>query len=1231
MKRSSYRERDYAFGQTFLTLRTSIGLTQADLARRLRISRKAVGEWEAGKTYPTAEHLKAVIALAVGQQVWPSGREEAEIRAFWQAAHQKVLLDEAWLGTLLSDAQAPRAAEPGDQISGAAQAPARRRPRLDWGDALAVTSFYGREWELDLLSQWVVQERCRVVSVLGQGGIGKSALATQVMHRVAEDFEVVIWRSLRDAPTYEALLDDCLQVLAPQALRDPSASLESRQNLLLDCLRSQRVLLVYDNLESFLEEREDSGHIRPGYEGFARVLRRVAETEHQSCWLLTSREKPADLVPLEGDRAPVRTLRLARLDAEACQQLLAEKGVAGSGASHLRLIQAYAGNPLALKIVAQTIVDLFDGQIALFLEQGEVVFGGVRALLAQQFTRLSVAEQTVLLWLAIVREPVSMERLLALLVTPLSRAQVLEAIEALHHRSLIERGQHPGSFTLQSVVLEYATGQLLAEAASEIEQGRLVRLIEHGLELATVKEYIRQTQQRLTVAPLLAQVRSAYPERGEVEERLLTLLVSLRARADYAQGYGPANLLALLRMLRGHLHGLDLSRLSIRGAFLQGVQMQDTSLAGATLRDTLFTESFDVIRTLAISPDGQSWATGSRRGDVQVWMQGGKVLHQSWQAHADTVRALAFSLDGTTLATGSWDGAIKLWDLERGALLWANWLPTKIQRIAFAPDGRTLASGGGDGIVRLWDTTSGALLRAFPSQSRQVQALAWSPDGRLLASGSQDGSIRIWEQPREQPDAGVQLFAGHTSWVTGLAFAPDGRTLASGSVDQTVKLWEVESGLCLQTLAGHTTSVTAIAWSPDGNLLASSWRDPMIWLWDVEASRYRAVLHGHEAGVDTIAFTPDSHHLLSGSDDGTLRLWDVEHGLCVQSLQSYAISLYDVAWSPDGTKIASAGTDTLVTIWDVESLALPRVLCGHRHVVYGVAWSPDGKMLASSGWDSTIRLWDAATETSVQTLQDPDHVDAFIFGVAWSPDGKWLAGASTIRGVQVWEVNTGVRRWVGQTHAAATRVAWSPDGTRLASCSDDGSVFLWDATSGILLLQLAGHQGIVKSVAWSPDSRRLASGSGNQGRGESGEIFVWDAHSGQRVHAFVGYSGVVSALAWAASGERLISGGSNGMVRWWDVQRRECVRIRKAHQGTVQSLKVSPDGRTLASCGDDGAIKIWDVQSGEDLRTLRRDRPYERLKITGIRGLTQAQKATLHALGAIEDEASPSPEQAAQV
>src|SRR5439155_24006478 len=132
-------------------------------------------------------------------------------------------------------------------------APAGGGSRVDWGDALDVPSFYGREQELAQLSQWVLQERCRVVSVLGLGGLGKSALVVSAMHQLAAHFQVVLFRSLRDAPSCEALLDDCLQVLAPQLLSLMPASLESRISRLLEHLRNSRVLLVLDNLESLLE------------------------------------------------------------------------------------------------------------------------------------------------------------------------------------------------------------------------------------------------------------------------------------------------------------------------------------------------------------------------------------------------------------------------------------------------------------------------------------------------------------------------------------------------------------------------------------------------------------------------------------------------------------------------------------------------------------------------------------------------------------------------------------------------------------------------------------------------------------------------------------------------------------------------------------------------------------------------------------------------------------------
>jgi hypothetical protein len=196
-------------------------------------------------------------------------------------------------------------------------------------------------------------------------------------------------------------------------------------------------------------------------------------------------------------------------------------------------------------------------------------------------------------WLAILREPVTLEELQAVLVARLAPTHLLETVDGLRRRSLVERGQRAGSFTLQSVVLEFVNSSLLSTASEEIRQGRLALLREHGLSQAQAKEYVRESQERLLLAPLLSRLESRYGGRAEVEERVRELLATVRAQAQAAQGYGPANLVALLRLLRGDLRGLDLSQLSLRGVFLQGVQMQDTTLCGTTLRESVFTESFD--------------------------------------------------------------------------------------------------------------------------------------------------------------------------------------------------------------------------------------------------------------------------------------------------------------------------------------------------------------------------------------------------------------------------------------------------------------------------------------------------------------------------------------------------------------------------------------------------------------------------------------------------------------
>jgi WD40 repeat protein/transcriptional regulator with XRE-family HTH domain len=1219
-----YREHKYEFGKQVLALRTRAALTQSGLAAAVGVHRRSVQNWETGISYPKAEILQRLIVIYLRHRAFTPGREREEAWALWNLSAQDgrqtfAAFDETWFahawsvyGEALADDHGGEA-QPVDAAVSLAGRPDTARAFVDENEAIAVSTLYGRETDLDTMQRWIIDHRCRVVTIVGLGGIGKSSLAIATARRLLPQFERVLFRSLQNGPSPTELLDQTIRAFSDQRVMPP-ATVADKIARLVQLMQEQRCLLVLDNYETILQPGALTGTYRAGYGDYGELLRQLSQRSHASCLVLTSREKPTELGPFEGHAMPVRTLQLSSLSYGACESLLAAKEIVGTPGDVQALVHLYGGNPLALQLVAEPIRELFAGDIASFLALGDAFFSGVGQLLEQHLARSTPLEQAVLYWLAIERELVPFSALLTLVGAAVSRREVLAALESLRRRVLIERGSDRLAFSLQPVILEFVTDRLGHSVAQEIVDGRPQLLLSHPLVQASAKEYVRLSQERLIAAPLLERLVALAGGAVMAERRLLALLASWRRRPVAEQGYGPGAVVNLLRLLRGHLGGLELSQLALRQAYLQGVEMRDTSLADAAIQECVFTETFDAIRSVGFSPTGEYCAAGSRRGEVRVWLGGSLTLHRMWRAHDDMVSALAFSPDGRTVATaGAWDGAVKVWDPSSGALLWSGSHTSRINSVAFAPGGGRLASSGDDGVVRIWDVTTGAELQVLPHPGH-VAVVAWSLDGQRLASGDMAGDIWLWELSQAEPTTTSWMLEGHTNAVAGLAFAPDG-TLASASWDHTVRLWNCQERRVQRTLRGHIDRVSRVAWSPDGLTLASTGRDRTIWLWDVGRSSYRVVLQGHGAEIDGLAFTPDGARLLSGSEDGTLRLWDAARGVCTRVIQGYAASLYDVDWSPDGAQVVSGGSDRVVAIHSVADGVTERVLHGHGGGVIGVSWRPDGRVIASSEWHNAIRLWDPAG-TCLHVLAYPDDTGNFFDQLAWSRDGERLAAGTYTHGAAIFEIAA-----KGLAHANRAfptwirHVAWSPDGTRLAGGGADGTLYLWEAAEATPPHRLGGHRSSVTCVAWSPDGTQLVSGSGDRA---SGELFVWDARRGSRSQMLGAHPSMVTAVAWGAGEDTVVSGGADGALRWWDLQRSLCLEVRHGHRGVVQALRRSPDGTRLASCGDDGAVRIWDLRSGAHLTTLRRDRPYERLDITGIRGVTEAQLAMLRMLGAIE-------------
>lgn len=1225
-----YRQRKYEFGKQLFELRTRLLLTQGQFAEQIGVHWHSVQKWETGESYPKAETLQRLIAVCLRHHAFANGNEEEEAKSLWQqvsedGSRRLPSFDESWFARTRAQA-GPPAAIPTDTsassvdsgaISTTATAagpivasPDMPRAIIDLGEVIAVPNLIGREDELATLQQWVVEDHCRVVAVVGLGGIGKSSLTMVFAQRALSEFDVVLFRSLQNGPPLAAVLDHTIITVSDQKAIPPEGFTD-KLALLVQLLRERRCLLILDNFESIMQPGALTGTYRTGYADYGSLVQALSEREHRSCLLLTSREKPSELGQWESRHAPVRALQLTGLPDEACRLILAMKDIVVSEREVHALQNLYDGNPLALNLISGPIRDLFGGDIATFLSTGYAYFNGVHKLMEQHFARLTSLERTIVYWFALQRELMPLDMLLDKLGAEASPREVLAALESLILRGQVERGADSPTFTLQPMILEFVTEQVIDTMCQEIASTRPHLIENHAVIQATAKDYVRHRQEQLVAAQLLERLVTLCRSMDAVELRFMALLDFWRDQPQLMQGYGPGNIVNLLRLLRGDLRGVDLSRLALRGVYLQGVEMHNARLSGASLQDCVVSEACGIVHTVASTPSGSYWAASSINGAVHVWRNGGRTTHLSIPAHDRAVMALAFSPDERILASGSWDCTVKLWDMQSGALVSIlEGHSDYVQSVAYSPDGRLLASGSDDQTLRIWEIASGACRRTIHAHTDNTYGVAWSPDGKWIASCGFDRKIHIWDVAS---GLCIKTLVGHTQPMTKVTFSPDGRMLASGSFDHTVRIWDVASGECIQVFAEHSSTVVAVAWSPDGRTIASSSFDGTIRLWRLDRSTSQRVLFGHGATVYSIAFTAGGTMLLSGSDDQTIRVWDVANGWSVRVLKVYGLFFFSVVWSPDGTALLSANSDATLTIWDAASGSVRSTLRGHIHAVYAVAWSPDGRWVASGGFGRTVHIWDTATEVCVRTIQA--HSD-LIYRLAWSPDGHWLASTGRDQTVRIWDVNTGTCRWVAHSHTSPINdVVWSPDGQRLASCSEDRTVRLWRAADGILLQTLSGHQTAVAGVAWSPDGRQLASSGGG---GAAGELFVWDAESGALLRSFAGITSVVFRIAWRQDGKVLFGGGSAGAIYWWDVANGTEIARRQSHIGWVRSLCVSPDGLTLASSGEDGIIHLWDIERAERIRTLRIDRPYERMDISGLAGVSEAQRAALIALGAVE-------------
>ncbi len=1161
------------------------GWSQEYLAERVGSDPKTVGRWEGGLTLPQAKYRRKLVELfGIDAKEFGLPTRYSSNQARVQAS--SIAIESSYEGNIQG-------------IQGGILS-------KDLIEAPALEHFYGRVQELSELDQWIRHDRCRIVTITGSGGVGKTIFAAKVVEQVKNDFEYIFWRSLQNVPSLSYILKECLQFLSDQRRGKVPENSREQIQILMRCLQERRCLLILDNFESVFQPGKRAGSYQNGYEDYGTLLLRAGTMEHGSCLLMTSREKPKEIARLEGKATSVRTLLLPGLGQAEGRTILKNKGLSGSDEQWSELIVSYAGNPLALKLIAESIQMLFNGDIGHFLEQGQTAFGEMSELLDQQFQRLSFLEREIFIWLAIEREAVLLEDLQKDLPRPVSRGELFEVLLSLLRRSLIE-STGSARFTLQPVIMDYVTNYLTKRACKEFGEELSPTWIHFAFVKAQVKDYVRESQRRLILGPIAERLLHMFGEEHVAQKVREMFSTQLQLQVQQS-GYLATNGLHLLLYLRYDLRGLDVSHFVVRQAYLQGVALPEVNFTGTYFMDTIFSDTFSNILSVAFSPDGQLLAAGTATGEIWVYQaQRGTPLF-TCHGHRDGVWSLAFNPQGSTLISGSDDQTVRVWDLtSHDCLMLLNLHTNRVRAVAFHPNGKIFVSGSDDKTIRAWDANSGACFALLSGHTGRVWSLAFSPNGNLLASGSTDQSVRLWDVAS---GACTRILTGHSHNVRSVVFHPGGRTLASGGDDRAVRLWESDSGKCLETFKVHTNHVWSVAFSPNGRMLASASEDQTICLWDIGQARCLRTLHEHTHGIRAVAFSPDGNIIASGGDDQSLRLWEVMTGRCLTTLQGHSNRVWSVAFSSDSQKFASGSEDQHIRVWNVDTDEYTELFCEPTHGVRYVAYSPIGDILASCGEDQTVCLWEISTSLCLKVLRGHEN---WLRCVTFSPDGERLASCGEDMTIRIWMVKTGrcLHLLKGHTNWIRT-VTFDPSGHLLASGSDDQTIRLWSVNTGQCIQVLQGQANRVRSVTFNPDGCTVASGS------EDCFIYLWDIESGHRTKTFQGHTDWVMSVAFSPEGDLLISGGVDQTIRVWEVKSARCLAVLKGHESRVRSVVFSSDEKLILSGGDDGAIKLWNRQTLQCIKTFVAGLPYERMDISEAQGLTDAQKIALRRLGAIE-------------
>jgi predicted ATPase/transcriptional regulator with XRE-family HTH domain len=514
-------EFEISFGAWITRRRKALDLTREQLTNCVGCSVSGLRKVETDERRPShqvAEHLARCLQVSAEQQ-----------RLFVQVAR--------------GVAGAERLGPPLAGLAGGRPAPLARRVVSNL--PIPATPLIGRQPELAALEQLLADPHCRLLTIVGPGGIGKTRLALEAAAAQRGRFT----GGVHFVPVAPLTSPGLIVPAIADVLGHSFSGGVEPQVQLLNLLRGRSLLLVLDNLEHLLEAGPTLAEILREAPGVKLLVTSSERLNLQGEWLFDLQGLP---VPPAGqvDRAEqYSSVALFLHSARRVQAGFALEALeAEERQAIVRICQLLEGMPLAVELAAAWVRVLSCGEIAAEIEHSLDFLAGatrdmperhqsLRAVFCHSWNLLSTEEQRLLSHLAVFQG--GFEREAAQQVAGAS----LQTLSALVAKSLV-RWHKNGRYDLLEVVRQYALTQLARDPEEEASRDRhsefylgLLRHREAALKGSAQREALRELTDEID------NVRAAWDwalrqgQLASLEKGLRCLGWLYEMRGWFAEGY----------------------------------------------------------------------------------------------------------------------------------------------------------------------------------------------------------------------------------------------------------------------------------------------------------------------------------------------------------------------------------------------------------------------------------------------------------------------------------------------------------------------------------------------------------------------------------------------------------------------------------------------------------------------------------------------------------------------